>query len=152
MLRRTVLMLAAVLAIGAPAFAAGPSQPEIYKDVNGRALKGYDAVAYHLERRPVKGSEDFAFEWKDAVWWFSSAENRDKFMADPERWAPQYGGYCAWGIAKDRVVSINPTIFRIFNDKLYLNLNMKVHKEWLGSHNGFIATANEKWPDILEYK
>ncbi|MFK7942176.1 MAG: YHS domain-containing (seleno)protein [Paracoccaceae bacterium] len=149
---RTVLCFLAALWLSMPAMAAGPSQPEIYKDVNGLALKGYDAVAYHLERRPVKGTEDFAFEWKKAVWWFSSAENRDRFMADPERWAPQFGGYCAWGIAKDRVVSINPTIFRIFDDKLYLNLNMKVHKEWLDSHNGFIATANEKWPDILEYK
>ena len=152
MLRHTVLILAAALMLATPVLAGGPSQPEIYKDVQGRALKGYDAVAYHLERRPVKGSLDFAYEWKGAEWWFSSAENRDKFIADPERWAPQYGGYCAWGIAKDRVVSINPTIFRIFDDKLYLNLNMTVHREWLGSHHGFIADANERWPDILEYK
>ena len=150
MLRSLMIVFLAVM-LSVPAL-AGPSQPEIYRDVNGRALKGYDAVAYHLERKPVKGSQDFAIEWKGAEWWFSSAENRDKFLSDPERWAPQYGGYCAWGIAKDRVVSINPTIFRIFNDKLYLNLNMKVHKEWLGSHHAFIAKANDKWPDILEYK
>lgn len=150
---RAVLMLVAALLLAAPAQAgSGPKQSEISTDVNGHALKGHDAVAYHLERRPVKGTEDFAFEWKNAVWLFSSAENRDKFMADPERWAPQYGGYCAWGVAKDRVVGINPTIFRIFDDKLYLNLNMKVHKEWLGSRGGFIARADSKWPDILEYK
>ena len=123
--------------------------PEIYKDFRGVALKGYDAVAYHLERKPVKGKDSFAFEWKDAVWFFSNADNRDKFIADPERWAPQYGGYCAWAIAKGSTRPINPTIFRIFDDKLYLNLNMKVHKEWLGKHNQFITEANEQWPDVL---
>ena len=149
---RAALALIAALMLSLPASAAEVKDPDIYTDMHGRALKGYDAVAYHLERKPVKGSEDFAYEWKGATWWFSSAENRDKFMADPDRWAPQYGGYCAWGIAKDRVVGINPTIFRIFDDKLYLNLNMKVHKEWLGSHHGFIARADRKWPEILVLK
>ena len=149
---RAALTLIAALMLAAPAAVAEVKDPEIFTDMHGRALKGYDAVAYHLERKPVKGSEDFAYEWKDAVWLFSSAENRDRFIADPDRWAPQYGGYCAWGIAKDRVVGINPTIFRIFDDKLYLNLNMKVHKEWLGSHHGFIANADEKWPEILVLK
>ncbi len=148
MIRAAFFVLAALL-LATPASAGEVRDPEIYTDMQNRALKGYDAVAYHLLRKPVKGTQDFAYEWKGAEWWFSSAENRDKFIADPERWAPQFGGYCAWGIAKDRVVGINPTIFRIFDDKLYLNLNMKVHKEWLGSHNGFIATANEKWPEIL---
>ena len=151
MIRATLALIAALM-LCQPAMAAGAKDPDIWTDMNGRALKGYDAVAYHLERKPRKGSEDFAFEWKGATWWFSSAENRDKFVADPERWAPQYGGYCAWGIAKDRVVGINPTIFRIFDDKLYLNLNMKVHKEWLESRHGFIARADEKWPNILELK
>ena len=147
---RAALMFAAALMLAAPAMAAdAPRDPEIWTDMRGHALKGYDAVAYHLERKPRKGSEDFAFEWKGAIWLFKSAENRDKFMADPERWAPQYGGYCAWGIAKDRVVGINPTIFRIFDNKLYLNLNMKVHKEWLGKHTSFISRANDKWPGIL---
>ncbi len=146
---RSVLILLAALMFTTPASAKEVRDPEIWSDMHGRALKGYDAVAYHLERRPVQGTEEFAFEWKGATWWFSSAENRDKFMSDPERWAPQYGGYCAWGIAKDRVVGINPTIFRIFDDKLYLNLNMTVHKEWLGKHEVFIVNANSKWPDIL---
>ena len=147
---RAAFTLIAALMLAVPASAGEVKDPDIYTDMHGRALKGYDAVAYHVQRKPVKGSEDFAFEWKGAQWWFSSAENRDKFMADPDRWAPQYGGYCAWGIAKDRVVGINPTIFRIFDDKLYLNLNMKIHKRWLKKHNAFIIEADEKWPGILE--
>ncbi|MEM6661187.1 MAG: YHS domain-containing (seleno)protein [Pseudomonadota bacterium] len=149
--RRTVL--AAALATAATgASAAALQKDEIYTDMHGHALKGYDAVAYHLERKPVRGEKVYQLEWKGAKWLFSSAENMEKFRADPERWAPQYGGYCAWGIAKDRIVGINPTIFRIFDDKLYLNLNMKVHKEWLGTHSQFISRANEKWPSILVYK
>lgn len=143
----------AVLAVLAPAAVlAGPKSPEIYTDMHGRALKGYDAVAYHLERRPVKGAEAFAYDWKGATWLFSSAENRERFMADPDRWAPQYGGYCAWAVARDRLAPVNPTIFRIFDDKLYLNLNMKVHKDWLGKHQAYIVRADEKWPGILELK
>ncbi|MEM9060479.1 MAG: YHS domain-containing (seleno)protein [Pseudomonadota bacterium] len=143
------LVLALSLLLTPAAAVAELRSPEIYTDFRGVALKGYDAVAYHLERKPIKGQDSFAYEWKDAVWFFSSAENRDRFIADPERWAPQYGGYCAWAIAKGSTRPINPKIFRIFNDKLYLNLNMKVHKEWLDQHNQFIARANEQWPDVL---
>ena len=149
MLTRRALMTLAAALIAVPGYAADLKESEIYTDMEGRALKGYDAVAYHLVRKAVKGSEEFSLEWKGAKWWFSSAENRDKFQADPERWAPQYGGYCAWAIAKDRTAPINPEIFRIFDDKLYLNLNMKVHKEWLDKRHAFIAKANEKWPGVL---
>ena len=150
---RLTRRLATLLIVLLPALAiADARSPEIYTDMHGRALKGHDAVAYHLERRPVKGSEEFALDWKGARWLFASAENRDRFAAEPERWAPQYGGYCAWGIAKDRPVGIDPTIFRIFDGKLYLNLNIKVHKEWLANRHGFIAQANEKWPAVLELK
>lgn len=145
-------LLVALMLVSSAAAAGEIRDPEIFTDMQGHALKGYDTVAYHLERKPVKGSEEFAHEWKGATWLFASAENRDRFIADPERWAPQFGGYCAWGVAKDKVVGIDPTIFRIFDDKLYLNLNMKVHKEWLDNRYGFIATANEKWPDILVMK
>lgn len=147
MIRAALIALALLLA---PATASAELRsPEIYKDFRGIALKGYDVVAYHTERKPMKGTDTFAYEWKDAIWFFTSAENRDMFIADPERWAPQYGGYCAWAIAKDMTRPINPKIFRIFDDKLYLNLNMKVHKEWLGKHEQFIVKADEKWPDVL---
>ena len=148
--KRTLFAAMAGLAILASTPAMALTESEIYKDFQGYALKGYDAVAYHLDRKPVKGTDQFMVEWKDAKWLFSSAENRDRFVAEPERWAPQYGGYCAWAIAKGRTAPINPKIFRIFDDKLYLNLNMKVHKEWLGKHEVFIANANEKWPAVLK--
>lgn len=153
--RRTALSLAlgALSLLAAPALTrADARSPDVWTDMHGQALKGYDAVAYHLERKAVKGNKALSLEWNGATWLFSSAENRDRFQADPTRWAPQYGGYCAWGIAKDRTVHINPTIFRIFDDKLYLNVNMKIHQKWLKNRHGFIAEADAKWPGVLELK
>ena len=143
------ILLTCLLSLTALPAAAEVREPEIFKDVNGVAIKGYDSVAYHVERRARKGSAEFSHEWKGAVWHFKSAENRDLFAADPERYAPQYGGYCAWAIARGRTAPVNPTIFRIFDDKLYMNLNMKVHKDWLGKHGAYIARADEKWPAVL---
>ena len=132
---------------------AAAAKEEVYQSfLGGVAIDGTDPVAYFTDGAPVEGSSEFEHEWNGATWRFASAENRDKFAADPEAYAPQYGGYCAWGIAKDRTVGINPTIFRIFDDKLYLNLNMTVHRDWLKKRHGYIATANEKWPAVLIMK
>ncbi|MEM6934633.1 MAG: YHS domain-containing (seleno)protein [Pseudomonadota bacterium] len=124
-------------------------KPEIYADFQGFALKGYDTVAYFTEGRAVKGSPAYALDWKDATWHFASAENRDLFAANPEAYAPQYGGYCAWAITRSRIAPINPEIFRIVDGKLYLNLNMKVHNDWLASMPQMIASGDRNWPDAL---
>lgn len=150
--RIVMLALVATLSLAGSGTMAADARPEIFTDVENRALKGYDTVAYHLDRKATRGSSEFAYEWKGATWWFSSAENRDLFIADPERWAPQFGGYCAWAIVKDQVRPIDPKIFRIFNDKLYLNLNMKIHKRWLAKHNEFIQEGEARWPDVLVWK
>ena len=144
---RTILFLLSLLVVS-PSFAE-VREPEIFKNVQGVAIKGYDSVAYHLDRKARMGSAAHSHDWKGATWHFVSAENRDMFAADPERYAPQYGGYCAWAIARGRTAPINPTIFRIFDDKLYLNLNMDVHKRWLKKHSSFIAAANNNWPKVL---
>lgn len=147
--RRTVLSMCFAASVSAPLMAGELRESEIYKDFEGKALKGYDVVAYHLDRKATPGLAEFAYEWKGATWWFANVDHREMFIADPERWAPQYGGYCAWAIVRDRTAPINPKIFRIFDDKLYLNLNMKVHKDWLANHEQMIAAANEKWPSVL---
>ena len=153
LLRHMLIALLTIVPLASvPAQANELKSPEIWTDMHGHALKGYDAVAYHLERRPVKGDPAYAVKWKKATWLFANAKNRDAFLANPTKWAPQYGGYCAWGIAEDRTVGINPKIFRIFEGKLYLNLNMKVHREWLEKRHAFISRANEKWPNILVMK
>lgn len=113
------------------------------------AIKGYDPVAYFTQSSPVKGKSDFEYEWKGANWRFSSAENLDLFKADPEKYAPQYGGYCAYAVAKNTTASIDPTQFTIFDDKLYLNFNKSVNKRWLANRDNYIVDADNNWPKIL---
>jgi hypothetical protein len=113
------------------------------------AIKGYDTVAYFLESRPVKGLEKFSHTWKDATWLFASQENLDKFKADPDRWAPQYGGYCAYGVANGYLVKIEPEEFTVVDGKLYLNYDSGVTKKWKKDIAGYVATANGKFPKLL---
>lgn len=143
------LMVAFSLAIALPAGADALKKPEIFADFRGLAIKGYDTVAYHTEGRPVKGDPAFAVEWKGATWLFASAANREAFVAEPDRFAPEFGGYCAWAVTQGRAVGINPTIFKIVDGRLYLNLNMDVHEKWLAKMPQMIARGNEQWPDAL---
>jgi hypothetical protein len=112
------------------------------------AIKGYDPVAYFTRSAPVKGSPNFTLNWMDATWRFSSAENRDEFAKDPEKYAPQYGGYCAYGVSKGHAVSIDPEAWKIVDGKLYLNYSKSVQKTWLGDIPGNIDQANRNWPKL----
>ncbi|MDX2250602.1 MAG: YHS domain-containing (seleno)protein [Bacteroidia bacterium] len=120
---------------------------EIYSTKTG-AIKGYDPVAYFTEGRPVKGSDTFTFEWKGATWRFSSGENLAAFKADPAKYAPQYGGYCAYGVADGHKASITPEAFTILNGKLYLNYNKDIQDIWNKDQQGYIQTANKKWETV----
>ncbi|MEM1261457.1 MAG: YHS domain-containing (seleno)protein [Pseudomonadota bacterium] len=132
---------------GAQALAA--KDPVYTSLFSNTALKGYDAVAYFKDDKPVKGSKQFAYSWNGADWHFSSAENRDAFAADPDRFAPQYGGYCAWAVSQGYTASGDPTVWTIVDDKLYVNYNDDVGKKWRADPQGFIAKANQNWPNVL---
>ncbi|AFY38172.1 YHS domain-containing protein [[Leptolyngbya] sp. PCC 7376] len=121
----------------------------IYKD-GDVAIKGTDPVAYFTDSQAVEGSAEFAYEWNGAKWHFASAENRDLFSADPEKYAPQYGGHCAWAAAQGNVAPIDPTAWSIVDGKLYLNFNDKIQARWEKDIPGFIADADAKWPGIVE--
>ena len=113
------------------------------------AIRGYDAVAYHMEEKPVKGSEAFSTEWNGATWLFTSEKNRDLFAANPERWAPKYGGYCAWAVANNYTASIDPQAWSIVNDSLYLNFSKRVRKRWNKDIPGNIQRGDANWPGVL---
>jgi YHS domain-containing protein len=113
------------------------------------AVGGYDPVAYFTEQKPVKGDAKFTTSYKNTPWHFSSAENRDKFIASPERYAPQYGGYCAWAVAQGSTASGDPQHWKIVNDKLYLNYDAQVQKKWEINIPGFIQQADKNWPNVL---
>jgi YHS domain-containing protein len=114
----------------------------------GLAIRGYDAVAYYQQSAPVKGSSQFSYRWRGATWLFASAENRDAFQANPERYAPQYGGYCAYAVSRGRTASIDPEAWKIVDGKLFLNYSKGVQKKWEQDVPGNIVKADEYWPDL----
>ena len=114
----------------------------------GLAIRGYDPVAYYQQSAPVKGSSQFSYQWGGATWLFSSAENRDRFQAEPEHYAPQYGGYCAYAVSKGRTASIDPEAWKIADGRLYLNHSKGVQKKWEQDVPGNIVKADRNWPEL----
>lgn len=115
---------------------------------DGAAIRGYDPVAYFTEGRPVRGSPAFKAHYRGSTFYFSSKANRDAFAADAARYAPQYGGFCAFGTAGGYKAAIQPAAFTIVDDKLYLNYNQDVQKQWRRDIAGYVLTADRKWPEV----
>jgi YHS domain-containing protein len=115
----------------------------------GVAIKGYDPVAYFVEERPVKGTEKFEYPWMGAKWLFASAENLDTFKADPDKYAPKYGGYCAYAVSQGTTADIDPEAWTVVDGKLYLNLNKKVQNLWMNDMAAYIKKADENWPAAI---
>jgi len=114
------------------------------------AIRGYDPVAYLVERKPVKGSAAYTSEYRGSVFQFVSATNRDRFAANPDRYAPQYGGFCAYGMAKGYKAATDPEAFTIVDGKLYLNYSRKVRSLWQEDIPGYIAAADKNWPEVKQ--
>lgn len=147
-LLRAALVIAMVATVTIAVRSASAAVDPINKNVFGTALKGYDAVAYFKEGKPVKGKDDFRHEWMGAKWYFASAENRDEFAKSPEKYAPQFGGYCAWAVAHNYTASIDPEAWKIIDGKLYLNYSKDVQKKWEQDIPGFVKQGNENWPKL----
>jgi hypothetical protein len=127
------------------------AKSEVYKDWQGLAIKGYDPVAYHKDGQPAEGSSKYEFVWKDAKWRFASAANRDLFKADPERYAPRYGGYCAWAVSQGYTASVDPqNAWAIVDGKLYLNYSVAIKERWEKDIPGNIQSADANWPGVLK--
>ena len=134
-------------ASGAPAWA---KDDPVYTGLFSKlALGGHDPVAYFNEGKPVKGDARFELEHMGAKWLFATAANRDAFKAAPERYAPQYGGYCAWAISQGKTASGDPQFWKIVDNKLYLNFSADVQKTWEKDIPGYIQRANTRWPSVL---
>ena len=145
-------LLAVVLAGALPAWVnAKPLKKKINTNIFGVAIKGYDTVAYFKEGRAVKGRSKFSYNWNDAKWYFASAENRDLFIADPDRYAPKYGGYWAGSLAATgQVAGVDPEAFKIIDGKLYLNWNMDGRDKFAEKGDEFIKKADENWVKLNE--
>ncbi len=145
---RTTLLAALTLAAVAAAMPTWALDP-VNKDRQGLALHGYDPVAYFTDGVPTAGSPDHTYEWMGATWRFASAEHRDAFAAEPERYAPQYGGYCAYAVSKGYTADVDPEAWRLVDGELYLNYSPKVQKLWQEDIPGRIASADAHWPKLL---
>ncbi len=112
------------------------------------AIQGYDPVAYFVDQKAVKGSPNFSLEWQGVTWHFASAANRDTFQADPEKYAPQFGGYCSFGVAQGYAPQTDPTAFAVVDGKLYLNYNHVVRDKWNADRDNYIIKAIQNWPGL----
>jgi len=139
--------IALSLAVATSAFAAG-------NDVNatptGLALQGYDPVAYFTEGAPVKGDWDISAQYNGATYRFATEAHKATFEADPAAYAPAYGGYCAFGTAMGFKFDGDPTLWKIVDDTLYLNLSPAIQERWSGDIPGFIVNADTNWETIID--
>ncbi|MCV2360214.1 YHS domain-containing protein [Paucibacter sp. TC2R-5] len=117
-------------------------------DAHNVAVKGHDVVAYFTAGSPTAGKAEFTAKHEGAVYHFSSAANRDTFKANPTKYAPQFGGFCAMGVALDKKLDGDPSAWKIVDDKLYLNVNKDVQKKWVEDIPGNLAKAGSAWPLI----
>jgi hypothetical protein len=135
--------------VAALATAAAAIEPINETLFGGLALDGYDTVAYFTAGRAVEGRREYVHEWSGATWRFASAEHRDLFAADPAKYAPRYGGYCAYAVAHGYTAEIDPEAWKIVDGRLYLNYDRKVQALWEADVAGHVRAADERWPRLL---
>lgn len=148
---RTALHLIVVAGIVLFAAVAQARQPEVYTGiVKGTAVGGYDPVAYFTDKKPVRGSPKFAFSYKGATWHFASEKNLELFKGNPETYAPQYGGYCAFAVSHNATAHGDPRFWSVVDGKLYLNFSAGVKKDWEKNTAFHIGRADKNWPGVLD--
>jgi len=140
------LLLLLLLGVSQSALALDPVYTGLF---SSKAIKGYDTVAYFTQGEAVKGDDDYSTEYLGATWLFSSQENLDLFVENPEKYAPQYGGYCAYAVSQNQTASIKPDLFTIEDGKLYLNYNSSINDKWQANREQYIKDADKHWPGLL---
>lgn len=126
---------------------AQAQKAEVYSP-GGTAIKGYDPVAFFTDGKAVKGSDKLMYSWHGASWQFATQKNLDMFKANPDKYAPQYGGYCAYGTAQGHKAPIEIDTWTIAGNKLYFNYDQDVKSKWMKDQPGYIRKADMQWPSI----
>ncbi len=145
MIKNSLLLFAALMLFYSLAHAG---KPPVFATGEG-AIRGYDPVAYFTAGKPVKGSDQQTFEWNGETFRFASAEHLALFKAQPEKYAPQYGGYCAYAVSEGATASTQPKAWTIVDNKLYLNYSLNIRKLWSKNIPSRIAKADKNWPGVL---
>ena len=125
-------------------------EPAAFFTEGSIAIRGADPVAYFTQGAYVAGRPEYTHDWGGATWQFASAEHRDLFVSNPEQYAPQYGGFCAWAVSEGYVAPIDPTAWDIVDGKLYLNFNARIQRRWQRDISGHVARADRNWPSVLD--
>jgi YHS domain-containing protein len=154
-LRLSLVLAAAVVSFGivggiASSIVEAKTPPVYSTGKEQLALKGYDPVGYFVAGKPVKGDAQYKVTHNGATWYFSSASNRDLFAAEPAKYAPQYGGYCAWAVSEGYTAPADPNVWKIVGNKLYVNYNAAVGNNWERDTARNISRADKNWPKVLE--
>lgn len=150
--RRSLLASIATTAFGATAFstAAFAKKAAVYTGIiSGVGAGGYDVVSYFTDSAAKKGNATFVASYNGAKWYFTSAEHMKTFQANPGKYAPAYGGYCAYAVANGVTAKGDPKLWKIVGGRLYLNLNKTAQSRWNDDIPGNIASGNANWPKVL---
>ncbi len=144
----TAILAAGTLAI-APMPAAAAADPIYTGFLSNKAVSGYDPVAYFTDGKPVKGSKKFTLNYQGAEWLFASQANLDTFQSDPEKYAPQYGGYCAYAVGIGQTAKGDPENWDIVDGKLYLNYDGNTQNLWHQKQAEYIKQGDINWPGLI---
>jgi YHS domain-containing protein len=144
----TLFLALTVTSCGLIPSQADSSLDAVNVDESTLAIQGYDPVAYFTLNAPTKGKSDFTANYEGATYWFSSQEHKTLFVNEPAKYAPQFGGFCAFGVSKEKKYPIEPDAFSVVDGKLYLNLNKKVTNIWSKNSAELITDANNNWEVI----
>ncbi len=148
MMRAWFMAMTLTFGTAMPALAQGPPASAVNVDAEGVALHGHDPVAYFTEGKAVPGAARFEHQWNGARWRFASAANRDAFAKAPDKYAPQFGGYCSWAVSRNYTADVDPAAFAVVNGKLYLNYSTDVQTRWRVDRDGNITKAEGNWPGL----
>ena len=114
----------------------------------GYAVSGYDTVAYFTVGAPTKGDKKISAEWNGATWLFASEENKQLFLADPQKYAPAYDGHCAFAAGIGRKVSAKPHLWKIIDGRLFLNFSKAANERWLENPESYIKDGDVNWVEL----
>jgi YHS domain-containing protein len=150
--KRTIIALATAIALtaGAAVMPAAAAGPDVNATITGLALRGYDPVAYFTDGKPIPGDYRITARYNEATYRFASQEHKILFETDPVKYLPQYGGFCAFGASQGVKVDGDPAVWKIVDDKLYLNLAPPVYDRWSENIPGYVKSANDNWPSLKE--
>lgn len=149
-MRKSILSTLLLALLALPAFAQSKSLLNL--DKSGVAIQGYDPVAFFTDHKPVKGKEEFTARHKGALYYFASKEHRDLFRAAPAKYEPAFGGYCAYGVSRNKLAAIDVQAFQIVDGRLLLQYSKGVRDDFNKDTKGNLGKAETNWPALVEKK